>query len=176
MANLIYFVTENYLKVNTPITANINITEVLPLVKGAADMWTRNTLGTYFYDYLLAKYNAQTLNSDEEILVSYMQPSIAWRTCSDAVLELSFQLKNKGIQTQSGDFSNAGEAKMIQFMHQHYIQKAEFYENAMWEYLKKNKDLYPEFTSPLNHNSNLLCWCRDNEHRGGKFNSQVFFS
>ena len=86
MATVIYFVTENYLKVNTPITANVNITEVLPLVKGAADMWTQSTLGTYFYNDLLVKYNAQTLNPDEETLVALMQPSIAWRAAADAVI------------------------------------------------------------------------------------------
>lgn len=161
MPQLIYFVTENYLKVNTTITANVNITEILPLVKGAADMWTQYTLGTYFYDYLLTKYNAQTLTPDEEILVGYMQPSIAWRACADAVLELSYQLKNKGIQSQSGDFSTNSESKMIQMMNRHYVQKAEFYENALWKYLKKNKDLYPQFTSPLNHNSNCLAACTD---------------
>ena len=173
MANQIYFVTENYLKVNTPITANINITEVLPLVKGAADMFTQHTLGTYFYQDLLVKYNAKNLNTDEEILVALMQPSIAWRTCADAVIELSFQLKNKGIQTQSGDNSASGEAKMVQFMNRHYSQKAEFYEQEMWKYLIKNKALYPEFISSLNNNSALLNECSGNE---SKFNSPIFFS
>lgn len=175
MATTIYFVTENYLKVNTPITANINITEVLPLVRGASDMWTQSTLGTYFYEYLLAKYNAQTLSANEEILVALMQPSIAWRACADAVIELSFQLKNKGIQTQSGDNSASGEAKMIQFMNRHYAQKAEFYEKKMWDYLVKNKALYPEFTSALNHNSSCLEYCNCSGNNS-KFNSQVFFS
>ena len=173
MATTIYFVTENYLKVNTPITANVNITEVLPLVKGAADMWTQSTLGTYFYNDLLVKYNAQTLNANEEILVALMQPSIAWRTCADAIIELSYQLKNKGVQTQSGDNSASAEAKMVQFMNRHYAQKAEFYEQKMWEYLVKNKDLYPEFVSSLNHNSTCLNACCNGRNN---FNSQILFS
>lgn len=173
MATIIYFITENYLKVNTPITANVDIKELLPLVKSAADMWTQHTLGTYFYNDLLVKYNAQTLNADEEVLVALMQPSIAWRACADAVIELSYQLKNKGIQTQSGDFSASGEAKMVQFMSTQYIQKAEFYENEMWKYLEKNKALYPEFISALNRNSNLLNSCSNNN---SKFNSPIFFS
>lgn len=176
MAQTIYFVTENYIKVNTPITANVNITEVLPLVKAASDMWTQHTLGTYFYEYLLAKYNAQALSANEEILVALMQPSIAWRACADAVIELSYQLKNKGIQTQSGDFSANGEAKMVQFMNRHYSQKAEFYEQKMWDYLVKNKALYTEFTGPLNNNSSCLDYCNCNSKNNSKFNSQVFFT
>jgi len=176
MATTIYFVTENYLKVNTPITANVNITEVLPLVKSASDMWTQATLGTYFYEYLLAKYNAQTLTADEQTLVALMQPSIAWRACADAVIELAYQLKNKGPQTQSGDNSSAAEAKMVEFMNRHYGQKAEFYEQQMWKYLVKNKALYPQFTSALNHNSSCLEYCNSCSENKSRFNSQVFFS
>ncbi len=175
MAQVIYFVTENYLKVNTAITANINITEVLPLVKGASDMWTKPTLGTYFYEYLLAKYNAQTLSANEEILVAMMQPSIAWGACADAYVELSMQLKNKGGQKQSGDNSESVELKAIQFMNRHYAQKAEFYQQEMWDYLVKNKALYPEFTDPLNHNSKCLQYCNCS-NGNSKFNTQVFFS
>lgn len=170
---IIYFVTENYLKVNTPITANVNITEVLPLVKGAAMMWTRSTLGSYFFQDLLTKYNNQSLSTDETTLVEYMQPSIAWRAAADAIIELSYQLKNKGVQTQSGDFSNSPEYKAIMFMNNHYTKKAEFYENAMWKYLTKNKDLYPAFTSVLNRDSNCLCAIVNSTN---KFNSQIFFT
>lgn len=175
MSQIQYFISENYLKVNTVITANVNITEILPLIKGAADMWTQSTLGTYFYEYLLAAYNAQTLTPDEVTLVELMQPAIAWRACADSVFELSYQLKNKGIQTQGGDFTTSSESKMVEFMNRHYVQKAEFYENKMWEYLKKNKDLYPQFTSPLNKDSVLLCHC-NNPSDNSKFNSQIFFT
>lgn len=174
MSNTIYFVTENYLKVNTSTQANIDFKNVLPLVKSAADMWTQHTLGTYFYEYLLAKYNAATLNANETILVSKMQPAIAWRACADADIELGYQQKNKGPQTQSGDNSNSPPDKMIQFMNRHHSQKAEFYEQIMWDYLVKNKALFPEFTSTLNHNSKCLDHC--NRQENSKFNSQVFFS
>lgn len=175
MSQVIYFVTENYIKVNTSAQANIDFKNILPLVKGAADMWTQHTLGTYFYEYLLGKYNAQTLNANETILVSKMQPAIAWRACADADIELGYQLKNKGPQTQTGDNSNNAADKMVQFMNRHHSQKAEFYEQMMWKYLVKNKDLFPEFISKLNHNSSCLEFCNQ-QNKGGKFNSQVFFS
>ena len=169
MSQIIYFVTEPYLKLNTPVTANIDIVEILPLIKGAALMWTRSTLGTYFFNDLLTKYNDQTLSADEVTLVEYMQPAIAWRTCSDSVATLSYQLKNKGIQTQSGDFSQSPEYKANMFMITNYNKKAEFYENYLWKYLVKNKDLYPNFTSHLNQDSDIIC----SLYSGGKFNSQI---
>ncbi len=169
----IYFCTENYLKANTVLTANINITEILPLVKGAADMFTQHTLGRVFYADLLTKYNAQSLSPDETTLVGYMQPAIAWRACADAVMELSFQLKNKGVVSQSGDNITSTETKTVMLMNQHYINKAEFYENEMWQWLKENKALFPIFLSPANKKEVLGAIIDD---KSNEFNSQIFFT
>jgi len=164
---MIFFVSENFLKTETPITQNVEITEVTPLIKSVADMWVRDAIGTYFYDYLLVKYNAQTLSADELILVQIMQYCIAWRACSDATLELSFQLKNKGVQTQSGDFSMNADLRSVTLMSKHYEQKAAFYDTRLFTYLKDNKDLYPEFIISINKDSSIknhLC-------RGDNFNA-----
>lgn len=173
MAQQIFFVTESYIKINTPTTANINISEVLPFIKYASEAWTRDTLGTYFYTDLLTKYNAQTLSADETTLVSHIQPAIAWRACADAVLSLSFQLKNKGVQSQSGDFSQSPELKAIMYLTGDYTKKAEFYENYLWEYLQDNKTLFTNFTSDANRDSTLKLSLKNNSD--DKFNNQIFF-
>lgn len=150
---MIYFVTENWLKTNTPITDNIDMTDVMPWLKTSAELWIQPILGTYFYNDLLTKYNEQTLTSNEETLVNMIKPAIAWRAASDAVYGLSRQLKNKGIQTQSGDFSSSVELDEVQFAMAHYRQKAEFYESLIVKYLKENKDLFLNFTSTNNTDS-----------------------
>lgn len=152
---MIYFVTETYLKSQTPITANVDVTDVTPFVRTQCEMRVQPILGTYFYKYLLAKYNAQTLTTDEETLVSYIQPVVAWRSAEDAVFGLSYQLKNKGLQTQFGDNSNSVSIQEVNFGQDHYAQKASFYEARLSNYLKENKALYAEFTSELNKDSDL---------------------
>lgn len=174
MPTLIYFVTENFLKANTPISANVSMNEILPLIKNAADSWVRSALGTYFYEDLLTKYNAQTLSVDETTLTSYMQPSIAWRACADSVFELSYQLKNKGIQVQNSDFSSNPDFKAIGFMNQHYTQKAEFYQSRLVVYLKANKALFSVFLDKLNDDSYVKdIDCNNNGDSTG-FNSPIF--
>lgn len=152
---MIYFVTENYLKNQTPITNNVDVTDLTPFVKTASDMTVQPILGTYFYEDLLTKYNAQTLSNDEETLVSYIQPCIAWRTCADAVIGLSRQLKNKGLQSQQGDFSSSVSMSEIAFYVDDYRQKETFYINRLVTYLKDNKDLFSVYTSDLNKDSNI---------------------
>lgn len=152
---MIYFITENYLKNQTPITNNVDVTDLTPFVKTASDMTVQPILGTYFYEDLLTKYNAQTLSNDEETLVSYIQPCIAWRTCADAVIGLSRQLKNKGLQSQQGDFSSSVSMSEIAFYVDDYRQKETFYINRLVTYLKDNKDLFSVYTSDLNKDSNI---------------------
>jgi hypothetical protein len=153
---MIYFVTENYLKQNTSITQNVDSTDVVPLIKIAADSWVRGYLGTFFYQHLLTEYNAQTLTPDEVLLVqNYIQPAVAWRAATESTIGLSYQLKNKGIQTQSGDYSSSPEYKAIMFVHHHYRDRSDFYDNLLIEYLVANKSLFPQFLDPQNVDSRI---------------------
>jgi hypothetical protein len=166
---MIYFVTEQYLKQKTPITQNVSSKDVMPFVEPAAASWMQNILGTYFFNDLLTKYNAQTLSTDEETLVEKMKPAIAWRAATDCVLGLTYQLKNKGLQKQNGDNSESVEQSEVGFVMRHYEQKAEFFESMCRKYLVKNKDLYSVFTSTLNKDSELRPQDDDN------FNTDIMF-
>ena len=150
---MIYFVTENYLKTNTPITNNVDVTDIMPYVQTQARLRIKSILGSYFYDDILTKYNAQTLNADETTLVEYIQPVIAWYSAEDAVFGLTYQLKNKGVQQQFGDYSNAIGKDEVAFNMDHYHQKAAIFEKDLIAWLLDNKALFANFTSQDNKDS-----------------------
>lgn len=152
----VYFVTEDYLKRKTPITKNVEASEIVPFIDVAAQTWMQNILGTVFFEDLLTKYNDQTLSSDEENLVKKMQPAIAWRSATDCVIQLTYQLKNKGLQKQNGDNSESVELDEMGMVSRHYEEKAEFYEDFVFKHLKKNKDLFPVYTSDENKDDSEL--------------------
>jgi hypothetical protein len=159
-----YFITESYLKTNTPITKNVDVTDVAPYIRPTAEMRLMPILGTYFYNYMLSGYNAQTLNNDEEDLVEKIQPVVAWRSAEQAVFGLSYQLKNKGLQSQFGDYSN--NVSEVAFAMEHYGQMAAFFEKRLISWLLDNKDLFPEFISDLNKDSDIkpVDDCRDDDY------------
>jgi hypothetical protein len=166
-----FFITERYIKDNTTISNNCDIKDVLINVRPVADMFTRSVLGTFFYNDLLTKYNNQTLTADETTLVGYIQPAIAWKSASESVISLSYQLKNKGIQTQSGDFSNNAEYKEVMFLVHHYSDRGDFYLNRLSEYIIENKELFDNFTSVLNTDSTAKKNCEG----GNNFQSGIMF-
>jgi len=152
---MLYFITETYLKVNTPITANVDVTDVTPYIATQAALRIQPILGTTFYNYLLAQYNNTLLTPDEIDLVEFIQPVIAWRSAEDAVFGLTYQLKNKGLQTQSGDYSASVSRNEVAFGMEHYAQKASFFEQRLIRWLLVNRILLPLFISTTNLDTDL---------------------
>jgi len=152
---MLYFITETYLKTNTPITANVDVNDVTPYIATQSALRIQPILGTTFYNYLLSAYNAQTLTPDEVDLVEFIQPVIAWRSAEDAVFGLTYQLKNKGLQTQSGDYSASVSRSEVAFGMEHYAQKAAFFEQRLIRWLLANKNLFPIFIGTTNMDTDL---------------------
>lgn len=152
---MVWFVTESFLKKNGMITDNVDAQDVAPLIQNAAKAFVKKAIGSYFFDDLLTKYNSQTLSADEMRVVEIMQYSIGWRATAEAGVSLSYQLKNKGYQTQSGDNSEAVEDKVVWKLYDHYIQKCVVFDNELKDYLLANKSLYPAFISNLNNDSSI---------------------
>jgi hypothetical protein len=181
---MLYFITENYLKTNTPITANVDVTDVTPYIATQAQLRVMPILGTTFFNYMLEVYNDQTATNDEETLIKFIQPIVAWRSAEDAVFGLTYQLKNKGLQTQNGDFSSSVSQREVAFGMEHYAQKAAFFEQRLIKYLIKNKNLYPEFISLENRDTDLrpmidchgctgCCHGTCNYENGNGYNNQI---
>jgi hypothetical protein len=169
-----YFVTPNYVITTTNIGRSVDQTIITPVIATSADMWVRSIMGTLFYQYLLIKYNAQTLNAAETVLVAdYIKPAVAWRTASEVVIDSSIQIRNKGAQKQTGDYSNDADFAQLGFIAKNTQQKAMFYENRLSVWLYDNKGLFPEFEDPDNKDSSSKnTGCSGN---GSNFQSGVNF-
>ena len=167
----VYFTTTNYLRANTSNGNSVDENLMTPLVKTNAEMWIKPILGSYFFTDLLTKYNTQALSADEISLVQdWIQPAIAWKVNSDLIVNSSLQLKNKGIQTQSGDFSNAGDFKQMAFAQRTAFDKGTYYEQNLGEHLStaSTQALFPSFTSSLNDDS-IVKTCDSNLCTGNIF-------
>ena len=152
---MIYFCTERYLKLYGMITSNVDASDFTPLIQFASKAFIKKQIGSYFFDDLLTKYNNQTLNADETELVEIMQFAIAWRATAEAVLSLTYQLKNKGLQKQNDDNSESVEKDETTFMYDNYIQKAQYFELELKQFLIDNKNNYPVYLDKLNKDSQI---------------------
>jgi len=161
---MIYFITEKYLKENTPIQNNVNVDRIDYLFEDVFLIWLKPLLGDYFAEYLLAKHQDvitgdDTYTADEEKLVDILQKSMAWGVCFSAVDTLTNQVGNKGAQTQYGDYSqSSGSSERLGSI---YNSKFQDYKQLLIDFLNKNKEKYSNFTDKQN-NSILMSGCGGN--------------
>ena len=155
----LYFITEKYLIDSTPLTKNVEATEIMPFTKTAADLRIQPILGTLFYKELLQKYNDQTLNNNERELHLLIRPAVAWRACALSVIPGVYQFKNKGLQKQSGEFSESVALNEANRVVSYYEQMAEHYENLISAYLNPctiDPTKFPTFSSKENLETSLI--------------------
>ena len=144
------FVSEQYIKLNTPLSKNIDSTDILNNVQWAEIGWMRPILGKYFYTYLLNAFSAQTLTADEIDLVDLIKPAVAYRAAAESIVLLTAQIKNKGPQTQYGDNSASVDESLMYKVEGKLRGRAEQLENDVKDWLHEYKDLYPNYLSDLN--------------------------
>ena len=149
----VYFITDSYIKLNSPISQNVDANDLRPHIKPASDMFIQPVLGTNFYNHMVSGYTNQTLTADETTLVEYIQPVVMYYTCFEALAFLNFQVKNKGAVTQNSEWSNAadnGDKKVTTFLQNQLENKAQFYLKRLEAYINENESLYPQYTSNNN--------------------------
>jgi hypothetical protein len=147
---MIYFITESYIKSQTLITKNVDAQMVMPCVQAAADLHISLLLGQEYYQYLLDKYNQQTLTAAEIVLVEHLQPATAWTAAEIAVGMNAAAFTNKGMQTQSGEYSASADLNTLSYVRNEYKNMAEYYRNRVVRFLKLNEADYPGYTADSN--------------------------
>lgn len=144
---LVLFTSESYIKAYTPIGDNVDWDEIEPSANLVQDSWIQDVLGTNFYNHLQAEYNAQTLNANEIALMNYIKPAQAYRVAEQCLPFINYQIKNKGVMTQTGDFAESTDLTGIKYLRNVLSNRAEFYVQRLSNYLCDNSALFPEYTT-----------------------------
>ena len=131
----ITFVSETYIRENTVFNQNLDIKDIVNNIDPASDMHIQPILGMNFYNELLLSYSGQTLTANEIILVGHIKPALSYRAAEMSLPFIQFQIKNKGPQTQSGDFSAPVDTSVLNYLRNELENRAEFYETRLVNYL-----------------------------------------
>ena len=166
-----YFVTENYVKEETPILLNVDFKTLSPWIKTAAETRVKNVLGRNFYAFMLKKYNDETLSSKQKELCDQIRPVVAWYGASLAIPSTNKKLGNKGQQKQNGQFTTpVNEWDEISAVDQ-YAATGRHYLNELKIYLKENAKDFPEYVEEQNQKSEGFR--KPEEEEPGGFNDSI---
>lgn len=150
----IYFVSEQYLQDNLPISRNLDIKDLTPHIQMAEELFIQDILGANFYNYLINTFSAQTLTADEIVLIQdYIKPAESYRTLALALPFLNGQIKNKGAQSQFEDFSTNPDFTYLRYMQNELDNRAQFYEKRLNSFLCLSGNSFSQYTT---NNSDII--------------------
>ena len=147
---MIYFVTEQFIKDNTAITQNVDAKDLAPFIPMAVKTYVQPILGFNFTNDLLIKFNDGTTSAEEDELIEFVQYMTALWAAYDAIPNISFRVSNKGIQSQSGDYSASDGISVVEYIRTNVQKFAYIYEKNMRAFLELNKASFPLYLDKIN--------------------------
>lgn len=144
MANA-FFISETYLKDNSPLSRNIDMAELYPFAKTAEEVYIQEAIGTNLYDDLIAKIIANTLSANEIILCKKIRAALVWFTIYDALPFIHTKIRNIGTVKQNGENLETADRSDVSYLRKEVKNKADFYLRRLQGYLCENQDLFTEY-------------------------------
>lgn len=157
-------VSEDYIKRFTPIGELVQWTEIEPKLHVTQDSYIADILGSNFYLHIQGAYQAQTLTPAEIELVSRIRPALGFRVAAKTLPFIHYQIKNKGVQTQRGDYSEPVALEEIRYLKDDLDKDADYYTKRIENYLCENRTLFPEYIT--NNTTDIVPHRSGNEDNG----------
>ena len=153
MAYNVLFISEQKLKDNTPITDNVDSSELRFAIQQSQMIQLQESLGTNLYEYLLQIVDDNTINTDgalyryKALLDNYIQPTlIAW---SYYMSLDNFWVKfiNIGLVQNRSEQGSPVDLKTLQYLKSNAKNQAEFQDNLLRRHLLFRSGWYPQYFS-----------------------------
>jgi hypothetical protein len=144
MANA-FFISETYLKDNSPLSGNVDISEIYPFAKSAEEMYIQEAIGTPLFDRLVTAVNAQSYTAAETALLKKIRSCMVWYTVYDAIPFIDTKIRNIGLVQQGGEnLQNVSDQKMRD-LRKICKDKGDFYLKMLQKYLCENHSTFQEY-------------------------------
>lgn len=150
MANA-YFISETYLKDNSPLNNAVDMSEIYPFARTAEEIWIQEAIGTCLYDDLIDKVIASkaspptAISTDDKNLIKKIRKALVWLTIYEALPFISTKIRNIGVVQQNGTNLENADSQTVKDLRKEIKGKADFYMEELQRFLCKNSSLYPEY-------------------------------
>lgn len=144
----ITIIGEEYLKQNSVLNLNIDTDKLRPAIVDAQTLNIQTILGTTLLTKILTDIDSNTLSGNYQTLTDdYIIPALVKWSLYYATLDISFQMYNKGVMQRTSEFAQPSSIKDIQMLRNEIKNNAEFLSQRLNHYLCDNSNLFPEYNS-----------------------------
>lgn len=148
----VIFISETYVKENTPLNDNVDFNQLIPDIEAVQDMYIEPLIGSGIYNQLKTQITGNTLTVlNQTLLDNYILPCLKWHIMAYSPVAIHFKFTNKGVVVkQGGDSSTPANLEELNKVASEYEKRAEFYAERLIKYLAENHTLYPLYNDPGN--------------------------
>jgi hypothetical protein len=153
MAYNVLFISEQKLKDNSPITDNVDSSELRFAIQQSQAIQIQESLGTNLYEYLLQIVDDNTINTDaalyryKGLLDNFIQPTlIAWSYYL-ALDNFWVKFMNIGLVQNRNEQGSPVDLKTLQYLKNNAKNQAEFQDNLLRRHLLFRSSWYPQYFS-----------------------------
>lgn len=141
-------INEQQIRARIPASANVEMSLLKPNIQLYQETRLVEILGWAFYNDIVIKYTNQSLNANEQTLLTTMiHPLIAFGGLKVSIPFLWGQISNRGVIQQSGDFVAPATDSAFRAMRDSITQAVNHYEERLIKYLELNKTQFALWTN-----------------------------
>jgi len=137
------WITQAYLKSLTPISTNVDISEVANHIETAQLIFTRELLGKLLYDDLNTKFIGGTFSAKETELFDIVKQSIAYRAAEIYIPFAGIKIRNKGLIRMSDEFGQQANLDELKYIRHELKNRAEYFETQVQNFLYEYNNDFP---------------------------------
>jgi hypothetical protein len=146
---MILLASPAYIKENTVLHYNVDDGYIKPLISSVQNTKIIPIIGSALFNEITAQVEAGTVTSlNENLIKEYIRPVLKWEVCSQYVRTGTYQLRNKGAGSKSGDgFTPLGEGELFAAKNI-FKDQADYYRLTLSKYLRQNENSFPLYKTP----------------------------
>lgn len=146
MKNNVLFISEKTIKEYSTIMDNVDGNYLQTAIREAQDSALEPTIGTNLLEELSQHIIENSLNEHEKYLLDYyIKPFLIYSVLANIIIPISYKLRNAGAVQNYDQQSTAASMNEQHYLMQYYANKANYYENRLFNYLVDNHNDFKEF-------------------------------
>lgn len=136
-------ITEALFKLHSPVTSGTDITEFIPYICIAQELYIEPILGNALMDELKAQVGANNLTTPNSDLIVRLAPALSFYAVYQALPFHWAAIVNKGVTIRESENSKSIDIKDIAQLRRWMLNDADILRNQLIDYMHRHKENYP---------------------------------
>lgn len=161
-------INEELFKLHSPVTGNTDLTEFLPYISIAQELYISPLLGDSLMSELKSQIDGNSLTETNSILVQKTSPVLSFFAVYQGLPFHWASIVNKGITIRESENSRGVNINDVAQLRQWIRNDADMFKSALLDFLCANKDAYPLWKPDKDY-------CSPCEKASSSFDSGFYF-